>query len=148
LKCWTDAIFDDKIAIGTGAWGEDNRMKGKIVAASLALSAIAGPVAAHHSSAMFDQTKTVVLNGTVKQFLWTNPHCYIQLLVKNGQGAVEEWSLEMTAPLHLQRLGWNKSSLKPGEKVTVKIHPLRDGGKGGNVEEAADANGKPIGQPA
>ena len=65
--------------------------------------------------------------------------------LKNAQGVDEEWSLEMTAPLHLQRLGWNKSSLKPGEKVTIKIHPLRDGAKGGNVQEAADTSGKPIG---
>lgn len=123
-------------------------MKRTLIVAALALAAIGAPAAAHHSSAMFDQTVTKTLSGTVKQFLWTNPHCYIQLMVKNEQGVDEEWSLEMTAPLHLQRLGWNKSSLKPGEKVTVKIHPLRDGGKGGNVQEAADANGKPIGKPA
>jgi hypothetical protein len=123
-------------------------MKFKVILAALALGAVVAPAQAHHSSAMFDQTKTVVLNGTVKQFLWTNPHCFIQLMVKNAQGVDEEWSLEMTAPLHLQRLGWTKSSLKPGEKVTIKIHPLRDGGKGGNVQEAADASGKPIGKAA
>jgi hypothetical protein len=54
----------------------------------------------------------------------------------------------MTAPMHLQRLGWLKSSLKPGDKITVKIHPMRDGSKGGNVLEAIAANGKPIGKPA
>lgn len=123
-------------------------MKLKIVVAALALGAVVAPAQAHHSSAMFDQQTTRTLAGTVKQFLWTNPHCYIQLMVKNEQGVEEEWSLEMTAPLHLQRLGWTKSSLKPGEKVTVKIHPLRDGGKGGNVLEATSAEGKPIGKPA
>jgi hypothetical protein len=136
----------------TGAWiggsGEEGRMKRTLIVAALALAAIGAPAAGHHSSAMFDQQVSKTLSGTVKQFLWTNPHCYIQLMVKNEQGVDEEWSLEMTAPLHLQRLGWNKSSLKPGEKVTVKIHPLRDGGKGGNVLEAADASGKPIGKPA
>jgi hypothetical protein len=123
-------------------------MKAKIIGAALALSAIAAPAAGHHSSAMFDQQATRTLSGTVKQFLWTNPHCYIQLMVRNEQGIEEEWSLEMTAPLHLQRLGWTKSSLKPGDKVTVKIHPLRDGGKGGNVLEAIAADGKPIGKAA
>jgi hypothetical protein len=123
-------------------------MKLKVIAAVLALSALAASATAHHSSAMFDQQATRTLQGTVKQFLWTNPHSYIQLLVRNDQGVEEEWSLEMTAPLHLQRLGWTKSSLKPGDKVTVKIHPLRDGGKGGNVLEAIGPDGKPIGKSA
>jgi hypothetical protein len=103
---------------------------------------------AHHSGAMFDQAHTTTLVGTVKQFQWTNPHCYIQLVVRNEQGRDEEWSLEMTAPIHLQRLGWLRTSLKPGERVTVKIHPLRDGGKGGNVLEVVGPDGKPIGKPA
>src|SRR4051794_13655187 len=123
-------------------------MKTRIIVAALALLASAGPAYAHHSSAMFDQTKTVTLSGTVKEFLWTNPHTYIQLLVKNDKGGADEWNLEMTAPLHLQRLGWTKSSLKPGEHVTVKIHPLRDGSHGGNVQEAAGPDGKPIGKAA
>jgi hypothetical protein len=123
-------------------------MKGKITVAALALLASAAPAGAHHSSAMFDMQKTVTLNGTVKQFLWTNPHSFIQLMVRNAQGREEEWSLEMTAPLHLQRLGWKRSSLKPGDRITVKIHPLRDGSKGGNVMEATAADGKPIGKAA
>lgn len=123
-------------------------MKARTIAAALALSTVAAPGSAHHSSAMFDQQATKSLQGTVKQFFWTNPHCYIQLMVRNEQGVEEEWSLEMTAPLHLQRLGWTKSSLKPGDRVTVKIHPLRDGGKGGNVLEAIGADGKPIGKAA
>jgi hypothetical protein len=123
-------------------------MKARIIFAALALAAGAAPASAHHSSAMFDQQKTVTLAGTVRQFFWTNPHCYIQLMVKNAAGQDEEWSLEMTAPMHLQRLGWLKSSLKPGDKITVKIHPMRDGSKGGNVLEAIAANGKPIGRTA
>lgn len=123
-------------------------MKARIILAALALAAGAAPADAHHSSAMFDQQKTVALSGTVKNFFWTNPHCYIQLMVKNAAGQDEEWSLEMTAPMHLQRLGWLKSSLKPGDKITVKIHPMRDGTKGGNVLEATGANGKPIGRTA
>ena len=123
-------------------------MKAKVFLAALALAAGTAPASAHHSSAMFDQQKTTTLQGTVRQFFWTNPHCYIQLMVKNAAGQDEEWSLEMTAPMHLQRLGWLKSSLKPGDKITVKIHPMRDGTKGGNVLEATGANGKPIGRTA
>jgi hypothetical protein len=123
-------------------------MKAKLILAALALAAGTAPADAHHSSAMFDQQKTVTMSGTVRQFFWTNPHCFIQLMVKNAAGQDEEWSLEMTAPMHLQRLGWLKSSLKPGDKITVKIHPMRDGTKGGNVLEAIGPNGKPIGRTA
>ena len=123
-------------------------MNGKVILAALALLVGTAPAQAHHSAAMFDAQKTTTLTGTVRQFLWTNPHCFIQLLVKNDQGRDEEWSLEMTAPLHLQRLGWKRSSLKPGDRITVRIRPLRDGGKGGNVIDARGADGKLVGKSA
>ena len=118
------------------------------LALAAAWSAIAAPAHAHHSGAMFDSTQTVTLTGTVREFQFTNPHCYIQLTVRNAQGQDEEWSLEMAAPMHLLRLGWRKSSLRPGDRITVRIHPLRNGSKGGQVEQAATADGKPIGNPA
>ncbi len=108
----------------------------------------AGSAGAHHSGAMFDQTVTKTLVGTVREFQWTNPHCFIQLVVKDERGQDAEWSLEMTAPIHLMRLGWRRSSLKPGEKITVMIHPLRNGERGGNVVQAMGPNGKPIGTAA
>ena len=74
---------------------------------------------AHHSFAMFDQSKLVPLQGTVKEFRWTNPHVFIQLLVKNEDGTDEEWSIEMTSPEHLARVGWKPGTLKPGDKVTL-----------------------------
>ena len=106
----------------------------------------AGSASAHHSGAMFDQTKQVQLSGTVREFQWINPHVFIQLRTRDERGRDVEWSLEMTAPVHLQRLGWSRSSLKPGDHITVTFHPLRNGEPGGNVIAAVDANGKPIGR--
>jgi len=124
-------------------------MKTAIPGALVALVlGLATPAGAHHSGAMFDSAATLSLTGTVRQFQWANPHCFIQLVVKNDKGVDEEWSLEMTAPVHLQRLGWRKSSLKPGDRITVTIHPLRNGGTGGNVAEVIGADGKPVGKPA
>lgn len=119
-----------------------------ITAALLALALVPGGAQAHHSGAMFDSAKTLSLSGTVRQFQWTNPHCFIQLVVKNDKGVDEEWSLEMTAPVHLLRLGWRKSSLQPGDRITVTIHPLRNGDRGGNVAAVIGADGKPVGKPA
>ena len=99
---------------------------------------------AHHSMAMFDMEKVVTLSGTVTEFQWTNPHCFIQLSVPKGS-AVEEWSVEMAAPLQLFARGWKKSMVRPGDRISVVIHPMRDGSKGGVIVSAASVDGKPIG---
>jgi hypothetical protein len=98
---------------------------------------------------MFDSEHKVTLTGTVRLFQWTNPHAYIQLVVPDGKGRSEEWSLEMAAPLYLQQRGWRPSTLKSGDTLTVTVSPLRKMPvrKGGLVIAASDANGKPIGKP-
>jgi Family of unknown function (DUF6152) len=111
------------------------------VAAMLA----AGPARAHHSFTMFDQSKTVTLHGTVKDFRWTNPHVFIQLLVKNDAGTEDEWSIEMTSPEHLARDGWRPGTLKPGDQVTLVIHPLHSNQKGGQYLSGTGPNGPLIG---
>jgi hypothetical protein len=100
---------------------------------------------AHHSFAMFDQSKTITLEGAVKDFRWTNPHVFIQLLVTNESGSDEEWSIEMTSPEHLARAGWRPATLKPGDKLTLNIHPLRDGIKGGQYLSGTGPSGPLIG---
>lgn len=97
---------------------------------------------------MFDQSKTVTLQGTVKDFRWTNPHVFIQLLVKNDQGSEEEWSIEMTSPEHLSRAGWRPGTLKAGEAVTVRIHPLHNNAKGGQYLSGTGPSGPLLGGPA
>jgi hypothetical protein len=116
-------------------------------AGAFALSlAAATPAQAHHSMAMFDQSKTVSLKGTVKQFQWTNPHCYIQMMVKDAAGKDVEWSLEMGSPMYLYAKGWRPTILKPGMPITVAINPLRNGDPGGVVLTATTADGKQIGR--
>lgn len=103
------------------------------------------PVCAHHSQAMFDPDQKLTLSGTVKEFQFTNPHCYIQLLVATEGSGTEEWSIELGAPAHLLRGGWKPKTLKPGDKITVVINPLRDGSKGGHYQSATGADGKSLG---
>ena len=107
----------------------------------LAALALAGPCVAHHSFAMFDQDRTITLEGTVRQFQWTNPHCFIQLFVPSETGFVE-WSLEMNSPGASIREGWKPRSLKAGDVVTVVINPVRHGTFGGRVISVADRNGQ------
>ena len=109
-------------------------------------AAVTDAALAHHSPVMFDQTQRLTLTGTVREFQWTNPHSYIQLMVKNEQGLSEEWSLEMGASVYLYNLGWRPSSVKAGDTLTVTIAPLRKGGNGGLLLKAATADGKQIGR--
>lgn len=103
---------------------------------------------AHHSPVMFDSTKQLTLTGTVREFQWTNPHSYIQLLVKNDQGQDEEWSIEMAAPTYLYNQGWRPSTVKAGDTLVVTIAPLRKGGNGGLLLKAATPDGKSLGKSA
>jgi hypothetical protein len=106
----------------------------------------ATPAAGHHSPVMFDQSKPVTLTGTVREFQWTNPHAYIQLVVENEQGQRDEWSLEMSASVYLYNLGWRPSTVKPGDVLTVTVAPLRKGGNAGLLLKATTADGQPIGR--
>ncbi len=111
----------------------------------LAAVAMAAPAFAHHSFAMFDSTKNMTLDGTIKEFQWTNPHAWIQIVVKDAAtGKDVEWSVEATSPNGLGRQGWKPSSLKPGDKASIAIHPLKDGTPGGSLVTAS-VNGKQVG---
>jgi hypothetical protein len=116
--------------------------------AGMALLAVAAPGGAHHSSAMFDSQNPKSLTGFVREFQWTNPHCYIQLIVRNAAGQEEEWSLEMGAPMYLMNLGWRRSSVKAGDALNVTLAPLRSGDKGGLLLKATTTDGKPLGRAA
>jgi hypothetical protein len=87
---------------------------------------------AHHSYAMFDRDKKLALTGTVKEFRWSNPHAWMEIYVPNDKGGTDMWGVEMNSPNNLARQGWKSTVVKPGDKVTVVIHPLRSGEKGGS----------------
>src|SRR5439155_20785056 len=93
--------------------------------AAVAMYAI--PAMAHHSFAMFDALKIVQLEGTVKEFQWTNPHAWILLNVKDEQGQAVQWAIEMNGPTCLARQGWLPKALTPGMAIKALIHPRRVG---------------------
>jgi uncharacterized protein DUF6152 len=99
--------------------------------AGVAVAMSAMPAFAHHSFAMFDAATAKTVEGTVKDFQWTNPHSWILLTVDNAAGQPEQWAIEMGGPQGLARQGWAPKTLRPGMKVQTVIHPLRDGSNGG-----------------
>ena len=114
--------------------------------AIVASSALIGPVFAHHSFAMFDADKTVTMTGIVKEFEWTNPHSWLRIMVDDQTtGKPVQWMLELGSPAQQERVGWHYDSLRPGDKVTVTMHPLKDGSRGGGLLTATLPNGKTVG---
>jgi hypothetical protein len=112
-------------------------------AAFLGLVASAYPVAAHHSTTMFDRDHFIVLEGTVKELHWTNPHVAIFIENAVAKPGVPDgmWVVELTSPGNLVRSGWTRSIIKPGEKVTAEVHQLRDGSKGRLAQDHAGIDG-------
>ena len=94
---------------------------------SLLMSTIAAPALAHHSFAVFDHTRTLTLRGTVTKFQWTNPHGFIELDVRQADGTLKHYSIELTSINMMQRVGWRSSMIKAGDQITAVVAPLLNG---------------------
>ena len=116
-------------------------MRKHLIIATALASVAAIPASAHHSGAMFDDAKEVTLVGTIKEFQYTNPHSWIQVMVPGANGGDVEWSIETAAPIVLLRAGIRANALVPGDKVTVRAHPLKSGGAGGNLIDVKKEDG-------
>ena len=107
------------------------------VAIATGVLAAALPALAHHSFAMFDFSSTVTLKGTVKEFRWTNPHVVLLVTAAPKAGEPEQdWTMELTSPGNLTRIGWSRHSFKPGDRIELSFNPLRDGRHGGAFDKA------------
>ena len=124
-------------------------MKFKALAfVAFAAAALSAPASAHHSFAMFDAEKNVTLTGTVKEFEWTNPHSWLRVMVDDqATGKPMQWAVEMGSPAQQAQRGWKPDSVRPGDKVSVTIHPLKDGSRGGQFLSAVLPNGQTLSNP-
>ncbi len=104
------------------------------------------PLLAHHGGAAFDVGKTVVLKGTVKEWLYSNPHCLLRLEVTDANGEIVLWIAEGQAPNTIFPAGYRKDSFKPGDQVTVTVEPAKANRQMGRILEAVLANGKTLGR--
>jgi hypothetical protein len=99
---------------------------------------------AHHSGAMFDRTRKVDLAGTVKEYQFANPHVWIELMVPGKDGKQVQWSIEGEGPPIMARLGVSPRTLKPGDRIKIQAHPLRDGRTGGSFITITLADGRVV----
>jgi len=116
------------------------RMLGHALAGSAVLLAV--PAAAHHSFAMFDNSRSITLHGKVTLFQWTNPHAYLEVDADQPGGGTKHFTLEMTSINMMSRGGWTSRTVKAGDVVTVVVAPLRDGQPGGLVLEVTLPDGR------
>jgi Family of unknown function (DUF6152) len=121
-------------------------MKGSLaVCIGIVATLSVGSLAAHHSPVLFDRSIKKTLVGTVVEFVWVNPHASIQLDVVNESGATDRWGVEMGSPNSLVKNGWKSTILKPGDKVTVVVNPLRSGEHGGIFQSITLSDGRTLG---
>jgi hypothetical protein len=109
--------------------------------AGAGLLAFSTPAFVHHSGAMFDPAKEQTIEGVVREFNWTNPHSSFKVEVTDATGKSDIWAIEMNGPQNLMHDGWKRSTIKPGDKVTVVVHQLRDGKPGGSYVSITLADG-------
>jgi hypothetical protein len=112
------------------------------IVAPLVLSA---PIAAHHGAASFDTEREVTLNGTVTEWLWSNPHCFLKFDAKDDSGTVRTWIVETGNPTDMSRRGWARSSFKAGDMVKVSLTPVKNGAPIGRMRSVTFANGTVLG---
>jgi len=119
-------------------------MKKALLWSVLMAVALVAPALAHHSPAAFDRTKKVTLVGTVKEFRWQNPHTWIELEVPDEKGKQVVWGVELTSPTYLVRAGWKSNIIKPGDKVTIVVNPVRSGEPSGIFVSLTLADGREL----
>jgi len=116
-------------------------MKRIAALAGFAVVAWATSALAHHSYAIFDESKVVKIEGKVKAFLWASPHSWVDLNVANSAGGTTTWPIECAGPSVFVRLGWTKTTIKPGDKLVIEINPLKTGKPGGSCKFITLPNG-------
>ena len=102
-------------------------------------------VCAHHSFALYDMTRSVEVDGSVDKLEWSHPHCWLFIFVAGSDSATVSYGFEMSSVGEMTRRGWKKLLVKPGDKIKVKYHPLRDGRNGGLMMSVTMADGQTIG---
>ena len=117
-------------------------MRNKFITTFLGLLTISVPLLAHHGAAAYDTAKKITVKGTVTEWFWANPHCFLRFDVTDDKGNVAHWAAETSNPSDMVHLGWSKQSFKPGDEVTVTVEPVKNGLPIGRIEQVALANGQ------
>jgi hypothetical protein len=106
--------------------------------------AIAAPVRAHHGTASFDTSKDLTLKGTVTDWIWANPHCFLKFDAMDETGTVRNWAVEVSNPTDMTKRGWARQSFKVGDVVTVNLQPVKNGAPIGRLRTVTLPDGSAL----
>jgi len=120
------------------------RYNGGIPAIAAFVVLAATSLAAHHGNASFDTSKKVTLKGSVTEWIWANPHCFLKFDAKDDTGTVRNWAVEVSNPTDMTRLGWARTSFKGGDEVTVTLQPVKSGAPIGRLRSVVLPNGQTL----
>jgi hypothetical protein len=111
---------------------------------AVVVSTSAVPMMAHHGNATYNYSKKITIAGTVTEWIWANPHCWLKFDAKDESGEVTHWVVEASAPPTLTPQGWAHNSFKPGDQVTAVVIQVKNGQPIARFEGAVTLNGKPF----
>ncbi len=111
---------------------------------AVCLMGLTAPLIAHHGAASFDTTRELTLKGSVTEWIWANPHCFLKFDAKDDTGTVRNWAVEVSNPTDMTRLGWARTSFKGGDEVTVTLQPVKSGAPIGRLRSVVLPNGQTL----
>lgn len=115
-----------------------------VLVAAAAILGASMPLIAHHGAATFDTSAEITLKGTVTEWTWFNPHCFLKFDVTDESGTVKSWAAETQNPTAMTSRGWARTSFKPGDQVTVRVQPAKNGAPVGVIRSVVLANGQTL----
>ena len=115
-----------------------------VVLAVFGVLVISAPLSAHHGTASFDTAKDLTLKGTVTDWIWANPHCFLKFDAMDETGTVRNWAVEVSNPTDMTKRGWARLSFKVGDTVTVNLQPVKNGAPIGRLRTVVLADGSTL----
>jgi len=115
-----------------------------LLLAAIGVVMLSAPMRAHHGAATFDTANEVTLKGTVTEWTWFNPHCFLKFGVKDAGGTVKNWAVEAGNPTDMAKRGWTRTSFKAGDEVSVTQQPVKTGAPVGRIMKVVLADGKEL----
>jgi len=115
-----------------------------VVLVAAGVLAVSAPAVAHHGAATFATGQEITLKGTVTEWIWANPHCFLKFDAKDDSGTVRQWAAETQNPVAIASRGWARSSFKAGDEVTVKLEPVKNGAPVGRILSVVLPNGQTL----
>ena len=110
----------------------------------IAIAVMTATLSAHHSTVAYAPQSIVLKNATIARVIWASPHIILTFSVKDSSGAVSSWSMESGSPASVARVGWNRNSVKPGDKVTIDLYPSRNGAHVGRLKKLIFPDGREL----